>query len=77
MTRQDQKLYELNAVQLFCRAGWIDSSAELQHVPDHLSRPDIQVRSEAISIGTEIRNLYNDEREGSGSRDRKRCGWKA
>ena len=74
MTRQEQKLYELNLVQLFRKAGGIGSSAELQHVPDHLSRPDIQVRSEVISIGIEIRNLYNDEREGSGSQDRKRSG---
>ena len=74
MTRQEQKLYELNVAQLFRKAGGIDSTAELQHVPDHLNRPDIEVKSEAISIGVEIRNLYNDEQEGYGSRDRKRRG---
>ena len=74
MTREIQKLYELNVVKLFRDAGGLSHYAELQHVPDHLERPDIIARIDSITIGIEIRNLFNDEKEGSGSRDCKRRG---
>lgn len=74
MTRPDQKLYELNVVQLFRKAGGLDPCAELQLVPASLQRPDITASIDTRTIGIEIRNLFNDEQEGSGSRDRKRHG---
>ncbi|BCU12509.1 hypothetical protein OA58_02100 [Microcystis aeruginosa NIES-88] len=53
MTRESQKLYELNVVKLFRDAGGLSHYAEL-HVPDHLERPDIIARIDSITIGIEI-----------------------
>lgn len=74
MTREIKKLYELNVVKLFRDAGGLSHYAELQRVPHHLERPDIIARIDSITIGIEIRNLFNDEKDGSGSRDCKRRG---
>jgi hypothetical protein len=74
MTRQEQRIAELNVVRLFQYAGGIDSSACLEHVPIDRRSPDIQARSGANTIGIEVRRIYNDEQEDNGSIDRKREG---
>jgi hypothetical protein len=74
MTRKGQKLAEMKVVQLFRTAGGLDIHADLLFVPDHLERPDIIANTDEKTVGIEIRRLYNDEQEGSGSGDRKRHG---
>ena len=74
MTRKRQKLAEMKVVQLFHNAGGLGINADLLFVPDHLERPDIIAETDKKTVGIEIRRLYNDEQEGSGSVDRKRHG---
>jgi hypothetical protein len=74
MTRKRQKLAEMKVVQLFHNAGGLGINADLLFVSDHLERPDIIAKTDKETVGIEIRRLYNDEQEGSGSVDRKRHG---
>jgi len=72
MTRKGQKLAEMKVAQLFRNAGGLDIHVDLLFVPDCLERPDIIANAGGKTVGIEIRRLYNDEQEGSGSGDRKR-----
>lgn len=67
MEKQD---FELHAVHLLRLAGFLDCRSELQLGPDP---PDVIAKAGEMTIGIEVRRLFNDERRG-GSHSRQRLG---